>query len=128
MSGRNALAFEEALIALDGFKTLPENWDDEGAHGVSSDVCMRAAHFLKRAQSQSSTGAPDVFATPEGGIKLIWRVNLPPGPGRVELHVLDKGTEFLVRVQGQRRHVEDGQLSDGVAEKVLLHYLQSATA
>ena len=120
------MEFKDAVDEIQRFEGLKENWDSEGARRIQEHVRSRAIRFLTGTKGVARV--PDVLATPEGGIDLIWRVKLPMGPARIELHVLDKGAEVLVRVQGQRRYPLEAQLDDSQAEKTVVQYLKSSIA
>jgi hypothetical protein len=117
--------YKDALEEIQRFEHLGDNWDRDGARGVSGNVCKRAMFFLERTRHHA--GTPDVLATPAGGIDMIWRIRLPQGPARVELHVVNQNrAELLVRVEGQRRHLEESVLfDDDRAGKTVLRYLES---
>jgi len=119
--------FKDALDEIRSFESLAQNWDSGGALPIQEHVRSRAERFLTETRGVAPR-TPDVLATPEGGIDLIWKVKLQEGPARIELHVLDRGTELLVRLQGRRRHPFEERLDDYNAEKTVIHLLKSSIA
>lgn len=115
--------FKEAINEINNFEHLKAGWDSDAALPIESSIRERAISLL--ADTRTVAATPDVLATPAGGIDMIWRVNLPKGPARVELHVMHKGVEVLVRLQGHRRHPIEAIVDDSQARDILLKQLKS---
>jgi len=80
---------------LSNLRSLPVNWDEEGAPQPSKHAIDRADAVLELL-SRDGIPMPDVFARPDGGIVLSWRPITPKGVVEIEARLGDDGDQVQI--------------------------------
>lgn len=88
--------YAAARRALEGFRSLPDGWDGEGAPRPSKSAIDRAMTVVNHLAVDRVEPAPHVFALPDGGVQLCWNRTTRSGRLEVEARLEDEGGELMI--------------------------------